>query len=130
VIMQEGSADFILLIAVYVVMLLLGLPLVFKKVKPNLFYGFRVRATVENPDLWYKYNRLAGIGMLAIFTPTLGCLIYAFILAQQKDVMAPVLVNRSLWISTVLLLVFMLMTIVRVNREAKELKLARSDKRS
>jgi hypothetical protein len=27
------------------------------RVKPNLFYGFRVKATLEDPELWYAVNR-------------------------------------------------------------------------
>ena len=36
---------------------LLSLPLMAGKVKPNPFYGFRVPATLENPDIWYAANK-------------------------------------------------------------------------
>jgi hypothetical protein len=31
----------------------LAIPMILKKVKPNFWYGFRVRKTLENPDIWY-----------------------------------------------------------------------------
>ncbi len=36
---------------------LLSLPLVAGQVKPNPFYGFRVRSTLENPEIWYAVNK-------------------------------------------------------------------------
>ncbi len=37
-----------------------GVPLALRKVKPNMLYGFRTRATLEDPDLWYEANAYAG----------------------------------------------------------------------
>lgn len=37
--------------------ILVALPLLEEKVKPNIFYGFRVRATLENPKVWYAANK-------------------------------------------------------------------------
>ena len=34
------------------------------KIGPNGLYGFRVRATMENPKLWYAVNQYAGIRLL------------------------------------------------------------------
>lgn len=36
-----------------------ALPLLCEKVPPNPLYGFRVRATLENPNIWYAVNRYA-----------------------------------------------------------------------
>lgn len=38
----------------------LSIPLVLRKVKPNHVYGFRVPATLANPELWYEVNAFAG----------------------------------------------------------------------
>lgn len=60
--------------------ILLSLPLIGEKVKPNIIYGFRVRATLQNPTLWYAVNHHAGKRMLwsgIIFT--LGALGLFFI---------------------------------------------------
>src|SRR5512133_2320991 len=43
----------------------LALPLIAEKVKPNLWYGFRVRKTLEHPTIWYLVNRHCGARLLA-----------------------------------------------------------------
>ncbi len=36
---------------------LLSLPLIARKIKPNPYYGFRVSATLEDPQIWYTANQ-------------------------------------------------------------------------
>jgi hypothetical protein len=38
----------------------ISLPLIGEKVKPNSWYGFRIRATLENPRIWYAINKHFG----------------------------------------------------------------------
>lgn len=38
----------------------LSLPLMRRKIKPNGLYGFRNKATMENPEVWYKVNHYSG----------------------------------------------------------------------
>ncbi len=40
-----------------IISILIALPLMEEMVKPNLIYGFRVRATLENPKVWYAVNK-------------------------------------------------------------------------
>ena len=40
-------------------LVLVSLPLLWGKIPPNPIYGFRVRATLENPAIWYPANRYA-----------------------------------------------------------------------
>jgi len=42
----------------------LSIPLITGKIKPNGLYGFRVKATMENPALWYAMNRYSGWRLL------------------------------------------------------------------
>jgi hypothetical protein len=42
----------------------LSLPLIVGKIGPNGLYGFRVKATMENPKLWYAVNKFAGVRLL------------------------------------------------------------------
>lgn len=42
----------------------LAIPLIRNKVKPNMFYGFRVARTLKNPRIWYAVNQHAGIRLL------------------------------------------------------------------
>jgi hypothetical protein len=39
----------------------ISIPLIQKRIPPNLWYGFRVRRTLENPDVWYAVNAYAGV---------------------------------------------------------------------
>jgi uncharacterized membrane protein len=41
-----------------------AIPLIERRIKPNPFYGFRVRATLENPELWYDVNAYGGRHLL------------------------------------------------------------------
>lgn len=48
-----------------ILMILLSLPMIFRRVPPNPLYGFRTRATLSDPDLWYAANAYAGKWLLA-----------------------------------------------------------------
>ena len=43
----------------------LSVPLVIGKIPPNGLYGFRVKKTMEDPDIWYPVNRYGGKWLLA-----------------------------------------------------------------
>lgn len=43
----------------------LSIPLILKKIPPNLIYGFRVPRTLKNQGLWYAANHFAGKRLLA-----------------------------------------------------------------
>ncbi|RPI35015.1 MAG: SdpI family protein [Chloroflexota bacterium] len=43
---------------------LLALPMLRSKIRPNLFYGFRVARTLEDPDLWYAVNKHFAVRMI------------------------------------------------------------------
>ena len=47
-------------------LLLIGLsvPLIRRKVRPNGWYGFHVRQTLADPDIWYAANAYAGKSLL------------------------------------------------------------------
>lgn len=47
--------------------LLLGIPLIFRKVKPNHFYGFRVSKFIfKSDDIWYEVNAKGGMHLIII----------------------------------------------------------------
>lgn len=65
-------ALFLLSLGIGIFSILIALPLLAEKVQPNPFYGFRVRATLEDRKLWYavnKYfaNRLLLAGIAEVF---------------------------------------------------------------
>jgi len=41
-----------------------GIPMIFRKVKPNNFYGFRTGKTLSDEAIWYDANARAGKGMV------------------------------------------------------------------
>ena len=47
-----------------VLFMALSLPLLWQKVPPNRLYGFRTRATLGDPRVWYPANRFAAKRML------------------------------------------------------------------
>ncbi len=44
----------------------LSIPLLLHKIPPNGLYGFRVRATLDDPQLWYKVNAYSGRRLLVL----------------------------------------------------------------
>ncbi len=99
----------VLYIGFGVLMIGLALPLRAEKVRPNIWYGFRVRATLENPDLWYAVNKHAalrllwtGIAMIVSalafsFIPTLTVDTYALLCLSVFVVVFGVGVAQSVW---------------------------------
>jgi uncharacterized membrane protein len=43
-----------------ILLALFSLPMIARKIKPNPFYGYRVRKTLENPEIWYDANEYSG----------------------------------------------------------------------
>ena len=42
-----------------VLLIALAIPLLYDKIPPNSFYGFRVSQTLADPKVWYAVNRYA-----------------------------------------------------------------------
>ncbi len=68
-----------LLMTIYILggslLILLSIPLLLRKIPPNPFYGFRIRWTLEDPELWYSVNAftakwLVFVGVCAILGAT------------------------------------------------------------
>jgi uncharacterized membrane protein len=54
------DAMFLLFLISGILMVALAVPLAMGWVRPNLWYGVRVGKTMEDPQLWYAANRVAG----------------------------------------------------------------------
>jgi len=80
---------------------LLAIPMILRKLRPNRIYGFRTRKTLSNPDIWYPANRAAGFAMvvagLSMIVVT-GCLMLFW-----KDISLDTLglVQLALWTVTI-----------------------------
>jgi hypothetical protein len=40
--------------------MIVALPMAANKIKPNPYYGFRIRETLEDPKVWYAVNQYFG----------------------------------------------------------------------
>jgi uncharacterized membrane protein len=49
-----------------ILLILLSIPRLLEKVKPNPVYGFRVRATLDDPGTWYAVNKYFGRRLLVV----------------------------------------------------------------
>jgi hypothetical protein len=44
----------------------ISLPLIARKIPPNLWYGFRIRKTLEDANIWYAVNEYFGRRLLVV----------------------------------------------------------------
>lgn len=88
------NADMMIMVGMFVffglLLSALSVPMILKKIKPNGLYGFRVRKTMENPDIWYAVNAYSGKWLFAAglvevvaaiglaFVPSLTLDVYAY----------------------------------------------------
>ena len=56
---------FIMDAGIGILMVVLAIPMILQKVRPNLWYGFRTRKTLSDERVWYPANRYAGKALLA-----------------------------------------------------------------
>lgn len=48
-----------------IVLAIVSLPMIANKIKPNPLYGYRVKRTLENPQIWYQVNHYVGKQLFA-----------------------------------------------------------------
>jgi hypothetical protein len=56
---------FIMNIVFGILLILISIPLYLEKIKPNGLYGFRVRRTIEHPEIWYPVNKYSARWLIA-----------------------------------------------------------------
>ena len=79
----------LLYIVAGILLILLAIPLYLGKIKPNVWYGFRIRKTLENPEIWYPVNKVGAGWMMASGVVTvLTALGLSFIPGLSVDVYA------------------------------------------
>ena len=96
------------------ILAVLSIPLILGKIPPNGAYGFRVKKTMENPEIWYPVNTYAGKWLLGIgLAEALAAAGLAFIPNLEIDI-------YSYGVLAVLAVLFTL-AIVAVSRYMKSL---------
>jgi uncharacterized membrane protein len=58
--MEEQLMITIAYIVVGILQIIIGIPLIFEKIKPNPLYGFRLGKNMPNEYIWYKTNKYVG----------------------------------------------------------------------
>lgn len=90
-----------MLLALYIASGLLliaaSIPMIRGWVKPNWIYGFRVRKTVENPDIWYLANAYAGKWLL-------GCGVLTVVAAVAFYLIPDISVDGYAWLCAAVML--------------------------
>lgn len=61
-----------MLVASGLLLTALSLPMIFRKIPPDYWYGFRVKATLENEEVWYPANEYAGKRLFWVGVATVG----------------------------------------------------------
>jgi len=69
-------------IVVSFLLIVISIPLIIKKIPPNCVYGFRIKKTLANREIWYKANTFGGISLLV---SALFILISCVVLLLNKD---------------------------------------------
>ena len=66
----------------------ISIPLVQGKVKPNPWYGFRVKKTMRNPDTWYAVNAYSGRRMVVLGarSPSRACCCRRLVDSKDRDI--------------------------------------------
>ena len=79
----------VLFIAGGFLMVALAIPMILRRIKPNVWYGFRTRKTLSNEKIWYDVNAHAGKRLLvAGVLITLAAIVCAFIPGISTDTYA------------------------------------------
>lgn len=58
--MSIFEKGFFTILGLSLALILLAIPLALRKVRPNVVYGYRTRATLSDEDVWYEANAYFG----------------------------------------------------------------------
>lgn len=64
--------------------IILGIPLLLEKIKPNRFYGFRTSKIMSNKDIWYKSNKYLGRNFIIIIIGIILIAVSLFLLISAN----------------------------------------------
>ena len=113
----------IILSLVNVFIMLASLPLIFKKVRRNIFYGFRTGITLENEKVWYEVN--ARTGKYLFYYALAGlilCIILFFIPGISKGFYT-ILLSIYMIGGVISVLIYGLILSIKIERKVMEAEL-------
>lgn len=82
---MESWVGTLLALGLGIVYVALGYPLYRRTVGPNSFYGFRIRQTLHDPDVWYPVNERSGKHFMVTGLALILLGAVSLIVAQSKD---------------------------------------------
>ena len=77
---------------------LLGIPMIMGRVRPNRVYGFRTRKTLSSPEVWYPANRAAGRAMAVAGLLLIAATVCLMLLWEDAPRDTYALVHLALWV--------------------------------
>jgi len=100
------QALLILYIVVSVVSMVLAIPLIQRKIKPNYIYGFRFPQLFNNPEAWYDVNAYGARWLFGTGVVTLIVALAAYVIpGLDKDGYA-ILCGIALVAGSILMMIF------------------------
>lgn len=89
--MSIYDKGFFTILACSGLLILIAVPLAFRKIPRNIAYGFRTRATMANDEIWYEANAHFGRGLIAstVCGALVACAIYV-LQPFSREVFLPV----------------------------------------
>jgi len=113
--MDDYEIIILAFILVGILEIILGIPLLLEKIKPNWLYGFRLPYTLSSDEIWYKSNKYVGRDFIvAGFIVILGSL---FLLVFKTD---SSVIGISL-VSILLIILPIIIILIRAFNYLKEL---------
>jgi uncharacterized membrane protein len=101
--MENTILIIILYTLVGILEIILGIPLLLEKIKPNWFYGFRLPKTMSSKDIWYKSNKYVGRDFIITgIIVTLGSL-FLLMIRNNMSLNLIVLIGSFLVLITIIL---------------------------
>jgi len=94
----------ILFIFIGILEILLSIPLIFMKIKPNNYFGFRTKQTVADTTIWYKVNKRFGLLLIGSGV--------VLIIGMMFSMLYPLTIMDALLIGLIILFTTLLISLI------------------
>jgi len=87
--------------------IIVGIPLLLGKIKPNWLYGFRLLKTLSTDEIWYKSNKYVGRDFVVAGIIVTLCSLFLLIFRSSFSII------EITWIGTLLLIFPIIIVLIR-----------------
>ena len=105
--MDDRLLIILILISVGALEIIMGIPLLLEKIKPNWLYGFRIPKTLSNEKIWYECNKYMGRDFIVAGTIVVLVSIALLTFVNIFSLM------EIIWIEVIILLVPIIIILIR-----------------